>query len=180
MALHIAHGFPQRAVGLNQMRVELRVKPTLEPVHQRLATRLVIHQAFLRAQLLLAGLLVVIEDLKDHWERAEAECEARLELITRLVDELRQRRGLFWTIAAARRAVRLDDWWYSKIPPLLAVAYLQALVAHVSSTRLAEVLPCALLSIVCVAAYGHVVNDIFDVDADRRAGKANAMTNVST
>jgi hypothetical protein len=78
-----------------------------------------------------------------------------------------------------RRAIRFDNWWYSKIPPLLAIAYLQVLFVHVRLGTLATLLPCALFSIACVAAYGHVVNDAFDVEPDRRAGKPNAMAHFS-
>ena len=68
MALHVANGFPQGAVGFHQMLVDLRVEPPFEPVHQRSALRLVIRQARLGAQLLLAGLLVVVEDRAEHLE----------------------------------------------------------------------------------------------------------------
>ena len=68
MALHVANRFAQCAVGLYQMLVHLLVEPTLEPVHQRLALRLVIRQTRLGAQLLLARLLVVVEHLADHLE----------------------------------------------------------------------------------------------------------------
>ncbi len=36
-----------------------------------------------------------------------------------------------------------------------------------------------LVAISSVAAYGHVINDIFDVEEDRRRGKANAMARLS-
>jgi 4-hydroxybenzoate polyprenyltransferase len=71
--------------------------------------------------------------------------------------------------------VRFDNWWYSKIPPLLAVAYLEILLGAVSAEQGLLLLVSLVFSIACIAAYGHVVNDVFDVEADRRAGKPNAM-----
>ena len=126
--------------------------------------------------------LEVIEDLRGALARAEAECDARLRVIDELeayrlgveADKTRRRQWVRRKLSAARRATRFDDWWYSKIPPLLAIAYLQVTLAR--SYQLWSLLPWLLVSLVCVAAYGHVVNDSFDVESDRRAGKANAMS----
>lgn len=71
--------------------------------------------------------------------------------------------------------IRLDNWWCAKIPPLLAVAYLQILSGGLGLSRAATLLACFLFSIACVAAFGHVVNDLFDIEVDRRAGKPNAV-----
>jgi hypothetical protein len=72
-ALPIGHGFPQRAVGVHQVCVPLHVEPPFEPVPQRLALRLGIRQARLRAQRRLACLLVVVtaraEPLAHHLAR---------------------------------------------------------------------------------------------------------------
>ena len=126
--------------------------------------------------------LDVIEDLRGRLARAEAECEERLRVIRELeahrlsveADNVRRRQWVRRMLPAARRATRFDDWWYSKIPPLLAIAYLQVTLAR--SYQLWSLLPWLLVSLACVAAYGHVVNDSFDVEADRRAGKVNAMS----
>ena len=39
-------------------------------------------------------------------------------------------------------------------------------------------LACYLLSICCVAIYGHVVNDVFDVESDLLSGRYNAMAQI--
>ena len=66
MVLHIANGFAQRTVRLDSMVIDLLVEPPFEPVHQRLALRLVVCEALLGAQLRLVRLLVVVEDLAEH------------------------------------------------------------------------------------------------------------------
>jgi 4-hydroxybenzoate polyprenyltransferase len=70
---------------------------------------------------------------------------------------------------------RTGNWFVSKIPPLLAVAYLEILRFGFTLQPAARLLGCGLLSIFCVAIYGHVVNDIFDLEADRLANKVNRL-----
>lgn len=73
------------------------------------------------------------------------------------------------------KASRPDNWWFSKIPPLLAVAYLEIARGGTAPETGIPLLACLLFSIVCVASYGHVINDIFDADLDLIAGKRNHM-----
>jgi 4-hydroxybenzoate polyprenyltransferase len=71
---------------------------------------------------------------------------------------------------------RPGNWFVSKIPPLLAVAYLAILRLGVDRQEAVRLLACGLLSIICVAIYGHVINDIFDQEADRLAKKVNRLS----
>lgn len=71
--------------------------------------------------------------------------------------------------------VRAGNWWHSKLPPLLSVVYAAALVFALPTTQVAGLWWAALISILGIASYGHVVNDAFDIEVDRKAGKANAM-----
>src|SRR5258708_38908653 len=73
---------------------------------------------------------------------------------------------------------RPGNWFFSKIPPLLAVAYLEILRFGVAPHDAGRLLASGLLSIFCVAIYGHVVNDIFDVEADRLANKVNRLADI--
>src|SRR5580704_15198358 len=73
---------------------------------------------------------------------------------------------------------RPENWFVSKIPPLLAVAYLEILRLGIAPHDAVQLLACALFSICSVAIYGHVVNDLFDLDADRLAGKANRLASM--
>ena len=70
---------------------------------------------------------------------------------------------------------RPENWFVSKIPPLLAIAYIDILRFAIAPGPAAHLLASALVSIVCVAVYGHVVNDIFDLEADRLANKVNRL-----
>jgi 4-hydroxybenzoate polyprenyltransferase len=70
---------------------------------------------------------------------------------------------------------RPGNWFVSKIPPLLAVGYLEILRSGISPHNAARLLACSLFSIFCVAIYGHVLNDIFDQEADRLANKVNRL-----
>jgi hypothetical protein len=81
-------------------------------------------------------------------------------------------------IAGPLGFARLDNWWFSKIPPLLAVAYLSILVQRTPIAEALNLVACYLTSIACVATYGHIVNDSFDVEADLRANKPNAMSHL--
>lgn len=81
-------------------------------------------------------------------------------------------------LAAIHHMVRADDWLYYKIPPLLAFGYVVALVGDIPFLVFAETMPILLISICSVAAYGYVINDMFDIEQDRAAGKKNAMAAV--
>jgi 4-hydroxybenzoate polyprenyltransferase len=81
--------------------------------------------------------------------------------------------------ARALRFARPENWFFSKLPPLLAVAYLEILGGDPDGSSAVVLLASYLFSIVCIATYGHIVNDIHDVEADRRADKANSMAKVS-
>ena len=70
---------------------------------------------------------------------------------------------------------RPGNWWFSKVPPLLAVAYLAILFQDIDLSRAGLLLASFVVSVSCVAIYGHVINDAFDIEDDRRAGKPNAM-----
>jgi 4-hydroxybenzoate polyprenyltransferase len=88
-------------------------------------------------------------------------------------------RALAATTARALRFARPENWFFSKLPPLLAVAYLGILGREGDGAGAVRLLACYLFSIACVAIYGHIVNDVYDVEADRRAGKANSMAEAS-
>lgn len=61
------------------------------------------------------------------------------------------------------RMVRGQDWWFYKIPPLLAVAYATAIVCSPVSNAALLTIGATLLAICAVASYGYVINDILAV-----------------
>ena len=86
---------------------------------------------------------------------------------------------MFCRVAAAARFfafARPGHWFFSKIPPVLAVAYLAIGRFGTAPHDAARLLACGLVSIFSVAIYGHVVNDIFDLEPDRLANKVNHVS----
>ncbi|MGB8840547.1 MAG: UbiA family prenyltransferase [Aliidongia sp.] len=79
------------------------------------------------------------------------------------------------TVARFFAFARPGNWLVSKIPPLLAIAYIEILRFGIAPGEAARLLVSAVISIGCVAIYGHLVNDIFDLEADRLAGKINRL-----
>ncbi len=75
--------------------------------------------------------------------------------------------------------VRADNWVYSKIPPLLAVGYGMALVTGTEFLLALKTLSLIFVCICSVAAYGHIINDIFDIQQDLSTGKKNSMAGIS-
>ncbi|MBN3958899.1 tetratricopeptide repeat protein [Nostoc sp. NMS8] len=75
--------------------------------------------------------------------------------------------------------LRGSDWWFYKIPPLLAIAYAEILLQPTPPLQSIITLLALLASMFFIAAYGHVVNDIFDIEVDLQAGKHNRITSLS-
>lgn len=75
--------------------------------------------------------------------------------------------------------VRAGNWLYSKIPPLLAVGYAITVIGELDFAYAVGRLFLIFVSIFSVAAYGHIINDIFDIEQDAAIGKKNAMSDVS-
>ena len=61
------------------------------------------------------------------------------------------------------------------MPPLLSVAYAQSLMQSLPPRLALPALVALVVSVALLASYAHTVNDIFDVDSDARAGKANSV-----
>jgi hypothetical protein len=70
---------------------------------------------------------------------------------------------------------RGGNWWDSKIPPLLAIAYVQMLIQPIPVDLALGALAAVLISAFSLAAYAHTLNDLFDIEADLLAGKKNHM-----
>lgn len=92
-------------------------------------------------------------------------------LKVKVIDEIKFK-GLFLSFL---KIIRGSDWWLYKIPPLLAVAYAEILLIHLPPIQSILTVVTFLLSISSIAAYGYIINDSFDVEVDRKAGKSNAM-----
>ncbi|AFY35384.1 tetratricopeptide repeat protein [Calothrix sp. PCC 7507] len=71
--------------------------------------------------------------------------------------------------------VRADNWWLYKIPPLLAIAYAEILLLGLSFIQSIAIILSLLFISICAASYGHIINNIFDIEVDRQVGKSNSM-----
>ncbi len=82
------------------------------------------------------------------------------------------------TVGNWLQQVRAADWWLFRIATLLGVAYASIAFYELTPARAFPMLLRLLLSMICIAAFAHVVNDMADIEQDQRAGKANAMRNI--
>ncbi|QIR37177.1 tetratricopeptide repeat protein [Tolypothrix sp. PCC 7910] len=85
--------------------------------------------------------------------------------------------GLFSSFS---KIIRGGNWWLYKIPPLLAIAYGEIILMSLPAIQSILTISALLFSISCVAAYGHIVNDIFDIEVDQIAGKRNSIARFSS
>jgi 4-hydroxybenzoate polyprenyltransferase len=71
--------------------------------------------------------------------------------------------------------VRSGQWWDHKVPPVVGVAALA--MGAGGATGAADLVDLLLLlaSVCGIAAFGHVVNDWADIEADARGGKPNVL-----
>ncbi len=87
-----------------------------------------------------------------------------------------------WSLASFKTSLRallaptrIWDWWEFKTPVFLAVAYVVGSAAGVPFSVLWPRLLLVIGALIPVASYVCVINEITDLEVDRRAGKANAM-----
>jgi protein O-GlcNAc transferase len=84
-----------------------------------------------------------------------------------------------WPLAFVRALVRWNEWYDSKIAFLLVCIYYAALSQPGPSGRLQAEMVLLLATLCIYAAFGHLVNDFSDREADRVAGKRNALATLS-
>ena len=75
----------------------------------------------------------------------------------------------------ALAALRLGEWWEHKLAPMLGTAYATAFLIDRSLLALAPTLLLTFAAIAVGGAYVSVVNDLTDLEDDRRAGKENRL-----
>lgn len=78
---------------------------------------------------------------------------------------------------AAKELIKSERWWDDKTTPVLAFAYLMLALSE-PLAPVEQTLPALLAfmaAFIGVAGYGHVINDLCDIEADRIAGKHNPM-----
>lgn len=75
---------------------------------------------------------------------------------------------------------RLETWWKPKASNLLAVLYGVMLITGFPFTRALLLLGPSIATILGIGSFGHLINDLFDIAADRLAGKNNRMAMLAT
>lgn len=74
------------------------------------------------------------------------------------------------------RFIRFFTWWNYKLPPLFGIAYFFTLLYDVSFKTAILRYGILLVSMIGTAGFGHYLNDLTDIDADKLAGKHNAAS----
>ncbi len=75
--------------------------------------------------------------------------------------------------------IRIKNWWDCKIPQLLAFAYMAFLIQPITITEaMLDYFSISLL-LICLFVFGYAVNDLSDIEEDRRSGKSNLLGNYS-
>jgi 4-hydroxybenzoate polyprenyltransferase len=78
---------------------------------------------------------------------------------------------------APGKILKAEKWWNDKAPPVFGLAYYLlatgAKVVPLGRSLLA--MAAFMTAFIGVAGYGHVLNDLGDIEVDRAAGKANTM-----
>jgi 4-hydroxybenzoate polyprenyltransferase len=77
------------------------------------------------------------------------------------------------------RRLRMRVWWDHVIPSCAGVGYATALLHETDFSAVLAAVPPFLASALALSAFGYGLNDAFDVEVDRRAGKPNAMLDVT-
>jgi glycosyltransferase involved in cell wall biosynthesis len=75
--------------------------------------------------------------------------------------------------------VRLQGWWKAKTANLLAILYSVTLITGLHFSRSLLLLSTALITIVGIGGFGHVINDLYDVPVDAAVGKPNPLAALS-
>jgi 4-hydroxybenzoate polyprenyltransferase len=78
---------------------------------------------------------------------------------------------------SAGKLIKAEKWWNDKAPPVLGLAFFLLAVSdgEIPLVRSVLTLLAFMVTFIGVAGFGHVINDLCDVDHDRAAGKHNTM-----
>lgn len=71
--------------------------------------------------------------------------------------------------------IRANHWWTYKAAPLLGFSYLYIYFFELPKTEVLVIIVLSAITIIGIAGLGYVINDLYDIDADIKAGKKNAF-----
>jgi glycosyltransferase involved in cell wall biosynthesis len=74
---------------------------------------------------------------------------------------------------------KTDQWWKPKASSLLNILYLVMYLGTLSFSRSLFLFVPSVVTIAGIGSFGHFINDWFDIEADRKAGKNNRFASLS-
>jgi glycosyltransferase involved in cell wall biosynthesis/4-hydroxybenzoate polyprenyltransferase len=82
-------------------------------------------------------------------------------------------------VSQASNPVTTHQWWKPKASSLLHLLYLVIFLVALPFARSLILLSAAVLTIAGIGTFGHLLNDWFDIESDRQAGKENRLAGFS-
>lgn len=82
-------------------------------------------------------------------------------------------------ITGIHKIARLDDWKNYIIPFLSGVIFISVLIYAIPFNLAVRITGLLLVSIIGTAAFGYLLNNIFDLEEDMSAGRSNFTENIS-
>lgn len=70
--------------------------------------------------------------------------------------------------------IRFYTWWNYKLPPLFGIAFFFILYSQLPFDITLQRLAVLIVCMIGTAGFGHYLNDIFDIEDDKRSGKPNS------
>ena len=77
------------------------------------------------------------------------------------------------------KITRLRDWGKYLIPFWLGFAFLSVYINEIPFKQAIILISLLTISIIAMASYGYILNDFFDIEDDRKAGKQNSSKHLS-
>ena len=78
------------------------------------------------------------------------------------------------------KLVRISEWWEYKFTPIIGTVFATAVILNPPFPLLLEFIFVLILALIPGAAYVSILNDLTDIEDDKKAGKANNFIYNST
>ena len=79
------------------------------------------------------------------------------------------------SLEVVARIVRWPEWWYSKMPPLVAVVAMSSIIRSGDPSATIRASLNLLVVASLLAVFGYMLNSLADIASDERAGKRNPL-----
>lgn len=81
---------------------------------------------------------------------------------------------------AFAKIIRVSEWWEYKFTPIIGTVFATAVLLNPPLILLLQYLLILIISLIPGAAYVSILNDLTDIEDDKKAGKSNNFINNST